>query len=222
MANVLVIAPHPDDETLGCGGTLLRHVAAGDRVHWLIVTEGKPELGFDPAWLKTREAEIKRVAQNYGFSGVHKLGFATTLLDDVPARDLIGAIAEVVNEVQPQTLYLPYRGDVHGDHAAVFDAAMAATKWFRAPYIQEILAYETPSETEIALPVDFQVFTPNVFVDIANHLDAKIDLMNLFESEVGTFPFPRSEETLRALATWRGASVGLNAVEAFMSLREHA
>lgn len=222
MSTVLVIAPHPDDETLGCGGTLLKHVAAGDAVHWLIVTEGKVELGFDPAWLKVREGEIERVAAAYGFAGVHKLGFATTKLDVTADRDLIGAISDVVKTVQPDVVYLPYRGDVHGDHAAVFDAAMAATKWFRAPSVREIFAYETPSETEIALPVDFQVFTPNVFVDIAAHLERKIELMNLFESEMGTFPFPRSEKTLRALAKWRGASVGKPAAEAFMSLREHA
>lgn len=217
---VLVIAPHPDDETLGCGGTLLRHIATGDAVHWLIVTSISEALGFAAERIAQREQEIEKVAAQYGFSGVHRLGLPTTRLDAIAKADVVSAIATTIAAVAPDTLYLPYRNDVHSDHAVVFDATVAASKAFRAPYIRRIYCYETLSETEFGLRPDDPGFRPNLFVNIEKWLSRKLDIMALYEGEMAAFPFPRSVECLRSLARLRGSQAACTAAEAFMILRE--
>ena len=217
---ILCIAPHPDDETLGCGGTLLRHIAAGDHVHWLIVTAISESLGFSAARVASRTSEIGAVADAYGFSGVYQSGLPTTRLDTLPKSDLVGAVSSVISAICPDTLYIPYRNDVHSDHGAVFDAAISCSKTFRYPSIRQICAYETLSETEYGLRPDDPGFRPNLFVDTSNWIDRKIAIMRMFAGEMGTFPFPRSEECLRAQAMLRGSQAGVMAAEAFMILKE--
>jgi N-acetylglucosamine malate deacetylase 1 len=218
MSVVLAIAPHPDDETLGCGGTLLRHGAAGDEVHWLVVTDMLAEAGFSPDRIAAREREIEAVARAYGFAGVHRLRLPAARLDTLPLGDVVAAIAGVVKGVSPEVLYLPFHGDIHSDHAVVFAAAAACTKWFRYPSIRRVLAYETLSETDMA--VGQTPFQPTVHVDIAGHLDRKIEIMGLYEGESGTFPFPRSPEAIRAQAALRGTACGHRAAECFQLLKE--
>lgn len=220
MNTVLVIAPHPDDETLGCGGALLKHIAAGDSVHWVIVTSILSEQGFSEERIRSRSDEINRVASAYGFAGVHLLGFATMMLDTVPKRDLIGSLSAVVQSIRAQVMYVPYRNDSHSDHGAVFDAAVSCTKTFRYPTIRSVRAYETLSETEFSLRSDDPGFKPNLFIDISPFLERKLEIMNVYASEVGEFPFPRSETTLRAQANLRGSQSGVLAAEAFMLLKE--
>jgi LmbE family N-acetylglucosaminyl deacetylase len=217
---VLCIAPHPDDETLGCGGTLLRHVAEGAAVHWLVMTAMDERQGFSAERIATRAAEIDRVAEAYRFAGVHRAGLPTTRLDTLPMSDLVGAVAAVVREISPRTVYVPYRNDAHSDHAAVFDAAVACCKSFRYPSIRQVLAYETLSETEFGLRPDDPGFRPNLFVDTTAWIDRKIEIMKLFAGELGSFPFPRSEECLRAQAMLRGSQAGVRAAESFMILKE--
>lgn len=217
---VAVIAPHPDDETLGCGGTLLKHRENGDELHWIIVTGMTEHLSFSPERIAKRNTEIEMVSQQYAFKTVHQLGFPTTQLDHMPMGDIVEKIGNVFREIQPNIVYLPYRGDVHTDHAVVFDAVISCTKWFRYPSINRILAYETLSETEFGLNPDVNGFRPNVFVNIESHLEKKIEIMRTFESEVGEFPFPRSDDAIRALAALRGAAAGCKAAEAFMLLKE--
>ena len=220
MSTVLVIAPHPDDETLGCGGTLLRHVDQGDNVHWLIVTHISDGVGASAERIAARDHEISEVASRYGMTTTKNLAFPTTRLDTVPIGDLVAGIGEVVREVTPDIVYLPYRNDIHTDHAVVFDAAAACTKWFRYPSVKRVLVYETLSETDFVIDPDVRKFTPTIFVNISGFLDDKIDIMNIYDSEVGTHPFPRSETSMRALATLRGAAAGVDAAEGFMLLRE--
>ena len=217
---ILCIAPHPDDETLGCGGTLLRHVAEGDQVHWLIMTTIIEEAGFDRQRVHSRADEIKRVAEAYGFVSTHQTSFATTRLDTYAKSDLVVEISEYIRQVQPDTVYLPYRNDVHSDHTVVFDAAASCTKSFRYPYIKRVRVYETLSETEFSIRPDDTGFKPNLWVDISEYLDRKIEIMGLYEGEMGEFPFPRSVLNLRALAALRGATAGVSAAEAFISLKE--
>jgi len=217
---VLCVAPHPDDETLGCGGTLLRHVREGDEVHWLIMTTITVDQGFTPNRVSSRHSEINEVSARYGFSGVHKAEFLTARLDTYAKAELVSAVSKVVSHIQPNIIYVPYRNDIHSDHAAVFDAALACTKSFRYPSIKSVHAYETLSETEFGLRPDDPGFRPNLFVDISNFIEDKIDIMKLYVGELGEFPFPRSEESLRAQALLRGAQSGLMAAEAFMTLKE--
>lgn len=219
MTCVLVMAPHADDETLGCGGTLLRHMALGDTVHWLLVTAMDP-VGFSPERIASRRREIEAVSAAYGFSSVVELGFPTARLDTVPVDELVAAVGGTVGSIQPDVIYLPFPGDAHSDHRAVHTAAVATTKWFRYPSVKRVLACETPSETDFGLAADGLPFRPNVFVDISPWLEAKIEIMRLYAGEMSGHPFPRSEVGLRALATVRGAQCGCVAAEAFMLLKE--
>jgi N-acetylglucosamine malate deacetylase 1 len=220
MKNVLVVAPHPDDETLGCGGTLLKHKEANDRIHWLIVTGMTDQTVFSPDRIKSRQNEIKKVADRYGFSEVISLDLPTTKLDTIPMSDIVSLIGDSFQRIRPEIVYLPYRGDVHTDHKVVFDATVACTKWFRYPYVKKVLVYETLSETDFGLTPYTGSFRPNVFINIEKYLDRKIEIMKIFATEMGQFPFPRSEEAIRALAHVRGAASGCKAAEAFMLLRE--
>lgn len=220
MKRHLVIAPHPDDETLGCGGTLLRARAAGDDTYWLIVTGISTEAGFSTDRIAQREAEIRQVSEAYGFAETVRLDIPTTTLDHQKLGDIIGGIAQAVKRIAPTDVYLPFRRDAHSDHAAVFDAGIATAKWFRYASVERTYAYETQSETDFDMSPDSPGFRPNVFVDISDHIDEKVRIAEMFAGEIGEHPFPRSARGMRALATVRGAASGFEAAEAFMLLRE--
>lgn len=220
MKRHLVIAPHPDDETLGCGGSLLRARAAGEETYWLIVTGISAEAGFSADRVARREEEIARVAEAYGFAETIRLDIPTTTLDHQPLGDLIGGISKAVRRIEPTDVYLPFRRDAHSDHAAVFDAGISTAKWFRYPSVERTYAYEAQSETDFDMSPDSPGFRPNVFVDISDHLDDKVRIAEMFAGEIGEHPFPRSARGMRALATVRGAAAGFDAAEAFMLLRE--
>ena len=220
MKRHLVIAPHPDDETLGCGGTLLRARAEGDGIYWLIVTGISEAQGFAAERVASRDAEINRVSEAYGFAETIRLDFPTTTLDAVPMGKLVGAISQAVRRIEPTDIYLPHRRDAHSDHAAAFDAAISVSKWFRYGSVERIFVYETPSETDFDLAPDSPGFRPTVFVDVSDTIDRKLEIAAIFEGEFAEHPFPRSFEGLRALATIRGAASGFIAAEAFMLLRQ--
>ncbi|MBD7909615.1 PIG-L deacetylase family protein [Sporosarcina gallistercoris] len=219
MNKVMIIAPHPDDETLGCGGTILRHISNGDDVYWCIITTAEG-LTTDRKWLERREEEIAQVTSAYGFKNVFKLNFVATKLDSVPDNNLINAIGDVFKEIKPNVVYVPYRGDIHSDHKIVYDATMSCTKWFRFPSIEKVLIYETISETNFAMNIDSIGFRPNVFSNISGYINKKVEIMNIYESEIASHPFPRSEGSIRALAVLRGATAGVDAAEAFMLVKE--
>ena len=211
---ILAIAPHPDDETLGCGGALNRHKAEGDDIYWLIITGISQESGWQEKVVNKRDNEIDAVAEKYGFSDVFNLRLTTTKMDTLPISDLIGEISKVYNKVEPDIIYMPYAYDVHTDHQIIAKALQSTLKWFRYPYIKKVLMYETPSETEFNF-TGKNVFKPNVFVNISNYLEDKIETMKIYESEMGNFPFPRSEKAIRSLAAFRGSQSGFKATEAF-------
>ena len=217
--SVLVVAPHPDDESLGCGGTILKHIRDGDDVHWLIVTGMSESFGYSADRIAAREAEINKAAAKYGFSSVVELGLPPAKLDIFPIGEVIAGIAEAVSHVQPNIVYTVYRNDAHSDHQVVFDAVMASTKSFRYPFVKEVLAYETISETDFGYKPEDGGFRPNLFVDISPHLTEKLEILNIFESEIGEFPFPRSNEAIAALARVRGVQCGAHAAEAFMLIK---
>ena len=210
---VLVIAPHPDDETLGCGGTLLRHLDQGDDVHWLIVTSVREEDGWSPAYVAEKNRQINLVNEHYGFLEKYQLGFPAAGLDAVPIRLIVEAIEKVINSIHPTTLYVPSRCDAHTDHQVVFSATAASAKWFRAKSIKEILCYETISETNFSF--SDKVFDPNVFVNITGYIERKCVILTQYTTEISEHPFPRSEKVVRALADLRGSQSGCEAAESF-------
>ena len=213
---VLIIAVHPDDETLGCGGTLLKHKENGDEIHWLICTT----IDKSHNYYKTREKEIERTKEAYSFDSVHNLRLKTMQVDEYSMSELVGKISEVINEIKPNIIYLPFKGDVHSDHRKIFEASYSCTKSFRYPFIKKIYMIETLSETEFAPSTKEDNFVPNVFVDISDFMDKKLEIMKIFESEILEHPFPRSEKNLRALATLRGATCGCEYAESFVLLKE--
>lgn len=217
---VLVIAVHPDDETLGCGGTLLKHKANGDEVHWVIGTNIKESEGFKKDIIKRRKNEIEKVEKLYGFDSTHSLGLSTMRVDEYSMSELVRMISKVITDVQPNILFLPFKGDVHSDHRKIFEAAYSCTKSFRYPFIRKIYMIETLSETEFAPSTKEDSFIPNVFVNISEFMDKKLEIMNVFASEMAEHPFPRSEKNLIALATLRGASAGCEYAESFVLLKE--
>jgi N-acetylglucosamine malate deacetylase 1 len=217
--DILVIAVHPDDETLGCGGTILRHAANGDRVHWLIVTDMIPEL-YSQDQIDGREGELSSVASQYGFSSVTRLGFPTTQLFNIAETTLIDAFSASIRRICPHTIYLPFMNDIHSDHRIAFHAAMTCAKSFRNPFIKRLLMMEALSETECAPPVASGYFVPNAYTDISDYIDRKLSILGLYAGEMALPPFPRSVETIRCLAGFRGAVAGCRYAEAFMLLRE--
>ena len=177
------------------------------------------ESGWSEEIIRRRAEEIKRVTKLFDFDSVFELNLPTTQLDQVPMSDLVATISNVFKKFEPEEVFVPHPADVHTDHRLVFDAVASSTKWFRYPSVKRVLAYETLSETEFGLGAT-QVFRPNVFVNIETYLEDKLRAMDIYSSELGEFPFPRSHKAIQALATLRGASSGFKAAEAFELLRE--
>ena len=217
----LVVAPHPDDELLGCGGTLLRRVAEGGTIAWLLMTAITQEAGWTAEQIQQRAAEIDRVRKGLRIAPHHlyALGFPTAELDRIQMSVLVKRISQVFSDFKPDEVLLPYPGDVHSDHRVTFDAACACTKWFRYPSVKRVLCYETLSETDFILKPE-GIFRPTSYVDIGPYMESKLALMRCYLSELGAHPFPRSETALRALAQLRGAQAGFEYAEAFLLLRE--
>jgi len=216
----LVISPHPDDEALGCAGTLLRHKDQGDEVYWLIMTKISKELGYEEEKVEKRSKEIQRVSDKLGVNELFTTDYLTTKLDTYSIGDITSRISDVVGEVNPQRVYLPNRYDIHTDHEVVFRAAISALKFFRHPEVEEILMYETISETEFGAFSPDRIFWANYFVDITDFMEDKIQVASIYESELGEHPFPRSEKHLRALATARGAEAGVEYAESFQLIKK--
>lgn len=213
---ILVVAPHPDDESLGCGGTLLKHAAQGDDVHWLIgSTMGE---NYTEEVRSLRAKEIDDVAKKYGFSSVTQCPFHAAKLDQYPMGEVISKFWDAFNDIKPNIVYLPFQGDAHTDHHVVFSAGAACCKRFRYPWIESVRTYETMSETDTALGL--QPFIPNLYSDITPFIEEKLEILKIYASEIGEFPFPRSEEAIRSQAALRGAAMGVKAAESFMLLQE--
>jgi len=218
--NVLVVAVHPDDETLGCGGTLLRHAAEGDTINWIIVTEMTANEGYSDEEMLIREEQIKKVAGAYNFTSVVRMGIPSTKVDCVPKSELVNKMSQVISDIRPGILYIPFHADVHSDHRLVFEACCSATKTFRSPYIRQILMMETISETEFAPPLCMNTFMPNYFVDISRFLESKMVIVEMYSEQIAEHPFPRSFESMKARAILRGAQADMQYAEGFMLIKQ--
>ena len=218
---VLAIAVHPDDETLGCGGTLLRLAAEGASLHWLLLTSIHPSFG-SPEAAAQQQRQIEAVRGAYPFATFDWLRHPTAELDRVPMGQLVSQIKEVVARLRPEVVFIPNRSDAHSDHRIAFQASHAVLKSFylKSLGVQRVLLCEVISETDAGAPLPENAFIPNVFMDITATLERKLEVMSLFESEVHPEPLPRSLSAVRALARYRGATIAAQYAEAFMLLRE--
>ena len=211
---VLVVSPHPDDETLGCGGSLLRHSHEGDDIYWLNITSISERYGWKQDDVEKRKNQISKINEKYAFKEFYNLDFPTTKVDSIPINEIIQKISNVHEKVKAEIVYMPYIYDVHTDHQIVAKAMQSTLKWFRYSHIKKVLMYETLSETEFNF-IEQRKFNPNTFIDISKFLDKKIELMKIYSSEIGEHPFPRSENIIRSLASLRGSQSGYLAAEAF-------
>ncbi|WP_299153918.1 PIG-L family deacetylase [uncultured Christiangramia sp.] len=216
---VIVISAHPDDEVLGAGGTILKHIDRGDEVYWLITTNISTEQGFSKEKVESRQREIRDVENLFGIKATFSLNYPTMTLSSSSIKKMVPEISAIFNKVEPAIIYCLNRSDAHSDHRITFDAVLACTKSFRYPYIKRVLMYECLSETEFAPALPEKVFLPNYYVDISKYMDKKIEGMKIYASELGEHPFPRSIENIKALATYRGASVGVKYAEAFQLIK---
>lgn len=220
MGKVLVVSVHPDDETLGCGGSLLRHKSMGDYLYWLILTNVRTEDGWDSSLVENRQNEILKVSEIYEFDKVISLDFPTMKLDEIPIRLIIKNISDVINDLQPTLIYLNNRSDIHSDHKVAFNAVISCTKNFRTPYIQKIYMYECLSETEFAPALSENTFIPNTFIDITEFIERKLEIMSVYFSEIMPENQPRSHRAIKSLAAYRGSRIGVDYAEAFSLIFE--
>jgi LmbE family N-acetylglucosaminyl deacetylase len=215
---ILIISTHPDDEVLGCGGTMARHAAVGDEVHVVVVSRGIPEI-FPEAEIEATRKELRQAHRLLGVAGVDFLDYPAPRLDTVPAHELADSIRDAIRRISPATVYLPHPGDLHCDHKAVYYASLVAARPIDGCSVRRILCYETLSETEWASPLGGETFVPTLFVDISAHLPTKLKAMTCYKSQLKLAPHPRSLEVLEALARFRGATVSVAAAEAFVLVR---
>ena len=208
---VLIFAPHNDDEILGAGGTLYKLSQQGYEVVVCEATSG-PLSG-------TLQAEANAAHNVLGVSQSLFLNLPACQLDRMSKPEINVEFCKTVKEVQPEIVFIPHYGDMHLDHRWVAEAAMVAVRPLEAPFVKKILAYETLSETEWNAPSVNNAFIPNVWVDISEELEIKIEAMKCYQSQLYKFPHPRSLEAIKALAQYRGSTVGVQAAEAFMLIR---
>lgn len=216
---VLVIAPHPDDEILGVGGTIAKRTSVGDEVFVCIVTKGCEPL-FREEFIEQGRDEAKRADSFLGVKETIFLDFPAVMLETVPRYELNGKISEVIQRIRPDEVYIPHRGDMQLDHQMVVDAAMVALRPKYEHVVKRIYAYETLSETGWNIPNTVNEFIPTVYEDISETLGRKLEAMEIFKSQLSEFPNARSIGAIDALAKYRGATVNVVAAEAFQLIRE--
>lgn len=222
MNRVLVVAAHPDDETLGCGGTLLKHKSQGDEIYWLLLTGPKidvPEEQVDEK-IRFRRGLMQTINEAYHFDGTEYLALPPACVHSVDLKELVGTISDVFKRVTPNIIYTMFANDVHSDHRVAFDAVYSCTKSFRYPFIEKIYMMEALSETEFALAIPSNTFIPNVYVDITNFMDQKLAIMSKYTKQIMESPYPRSLSSIEALARLRGSRAGVMYAEAFQLLFE--
>lgn len=221
---VLVIVAHPDDEVLGCGGTIARLGREGWRVYIAILGEGitsrydHPDHA-DKELLRQLHLRSKEVVGILGAKDVCLNNLPDNRFDTVPMLDIVKIVEKIVNNIKPQTIYTHSGGDLNIDHALIHRAVLTATRPVSSCPVKDIYAFEVPSSTEWAFSQLQPAFLPNVFVNIRDTLDIKIRAMQHYEGESRAFPHPRSPEALRAIAQNRGAMVGIECAEAFYLIR---
>ncbi|MDO4198874.1 MAG: PIG-L deacetylase family protein [Erysipelotrichaceae bacterium] len=216
---VLVIAPHPDDEILGVGGTIAKRAANNDEVYVCVVTKGYAPL-FDEKIIEQSRVECRKADKSLGVKETIFLDFPAVMLENVPRHEFNEKISEVINSIKPDEVYIPHRGDMQIDHQMVVDAAMVALRPKYEHKVTKILAYETLSETGWNIPNTTNEFIPTVYEDISEYLNSKLEAMKIFETQLAEYPNARSIEALKALAMYRGSTVSVNAAEAFSLIRE--
>lgn len=214
---IVVISPHSDDETLGAGGFLLKRKSLGDEIYWINVTNISTETGYSRKYVDDKIRQISAISSFYGFSKSYDFHIKPCTLEAIDKNELIDRFDKCFKEIQPDWIVLPNPTDAHSDHRICFEAAMACSKVFRYPYIKRIMTMEILSETDFSKTGE--AFAPNYFVDITDFMDAKLDAVKIYDTEISAHPFPRSLDSVKALATLRGAASGVMYAESFKMIK---
>ena len=221
--SVLCIVAHPDDEVLGVGGTLARHVANGDDVHICILSDGVTsrynETDTAEAEIEQRRQRAKRAAETLGAT-VSLHGFPDNSFDTVPLLDIVQTIETEITEYEPDVVYTHHYGDLNIDHELTCRATTTATRPLADSQVDRVLAFETLSASEWSVPRPDNAFQPTSFVDMSDHLATKIEALSVYETELREPPHPRTVDTVRQNAEVWGAKAGVPAAEPFEVLRE--
>ncbi|MCX4355815.1 MAG: PIG-L family deacetylase [Oscillospiraceae bacterium] len=218
--NIMVFAPHPDDEVLGAGGTIAKRVSEGHNVYVVIATKGYPPT-FDEELIEAGRCEAERAHKYLGVKQTIFLDFPALSLDKVDRAEFNGSFSKLIDEYSPNDIYIPHIGDMHIDHREVAEAVMVAARPFENSSVQRIYSYETMSETGWHIPDSLRNFSPNTFVNIGEKfLFRKKYALSLYASQVKDFPNARSVEAVDGLARYRGSLVSCNAAEAFCLIRQ--
>lgn len=216
---ILVISAHPDDETIGAGGTLLRHLDNGDDIYWGIVTQGYP-----PQWLnatiKKAHEQVLKVGEIMGVKKIYFGKLPTVKLNTISTIEISSILQKWVDETQPDIIYTTSPQDINQDHRIVHDATLIAARPFPGFSTGLILCYEIVTTFRYGYASGCEGFKPNYFVDITNYLDGKLKLMSIYETELKKYPHPRSLKAIECIAKERGISVGLGAAECFSVVRQ--
>lgn len=220
MKNVLIVAAHTDDEALGCGGTIARHVAEGDLVYAVFMTDGvSSRYQTDTTAVAQRESAAEKARNILGIRENIFLGLPDNRLDSVSLLDVVQCLEPIINRLKPHTIYTHHHGDLNVDHRITHQAVMTACRPVPSCSVREIFAFEVLSSTEWSTPA-MEPFLPNLFVDISTHLSVKMQALSAYAEEMRPAPHSRSLEHADMLARHRGYSVGLVAVEAFSIIRK--
>ncbi len=217
MNKILIIAPHPDDEILGCGGTIARCSSAGDEVFVLIVTKGDDL--FDSKLIEDGRRETIEADQYLGVKQTFFSDLPSIKLDTLPQYQINEKISDYIKKVCPNIIFIPFYGDLNQDHQIVHNACIVASRPGLSS-VKEIYCYEAASSTNWNIPGISVNFTPNVFFDITDTIEKKKKAFQIFKSQIRKFPHPRSTEFIESLSMYRGASAGVKNAEAFMQIRK--
>ena len=216
--NILIIAAHPDDEVLGCAGTILKRKKEGHTISVCIAT--RPPLNFPEDKFLEKRKEVEAVAKHLGVSKVYYLEYPTVTLNTIPHNELNRKLFDVITAAKADIVYTHHRGDNNMDHRILFDATLVATRPEPGQRVKEVYSYESLSSTEWGAIVPERAFIPTVFEDITPFIDQKVKAMEIYASEIKAFPHPRSSEGIRLRAQYRGLTVGMTFAEAFVLIRK--
>lgn len=216
---ILIVVAHPDDEVLGCGGTIARHVAEGDRVYVVFMADGVGSRGLDRSdELQQRNQVRDEAIKILGVADSHALAFPDNRMDSVPLLDVVQALEPIIEQVQPMRVYTHHHGDLNVDHRVTHQAVMTACRPIPGSSVREIFTFEVMSSSEWATH-SFVPFVPNAFVDISDYLPKKLEALAAYGMEMRLAPHSRSVDHIESLARHRGSCVGVEAAEAFELIR---
>jgi len=222
--NALVISAHPDDEVLGCGGTIARLAREGGKVYLAVLGEGitsryEHREKADSSLVEGIKHRCKEAAKVLGAEDPFLFGLPDNRFDTIPLLDIVKKIEKLISDLSPTVIYTHHEGDLNIDHSITYRAVLTATRPIQGNAVRDIYTFEVPSSTDWAFHQSEQIFRPNVFVDITETLDTKIQALSVYETEIRPFPHPRSLEAIQANTRRWGSVVGCQAAEAFALVR---